>query len=228
MISTFPPGCAFRIIGGASESHRARRTAEFRERHAANVGSKTHQIDQMGVERRNHEPGARHRDDQVDVLGLETRTLQTALGSLAAELHRMLHILIVRFLQVARLDGVLDRENRVPLVDLRIVHDGHHRFQAALGNVEDPAHIKFHVFAGDGVLGQSRSNRRDGTVRRKIQIFRRRIECDPVCGQGGPLSRQAKVGARAAPSRYCTSPNAAQGTSCSQADAARGKCCGWQ
>src|SRR4029077_14360933 len=103
----------------------------------------------------------------------------------------MLHVLIVGFLEGAGLDRVLDGENRVPLVDLRVVHDRHHGFQATLGDVEDAAHVVLHVVAGDGVLGQRGGGRGDGAVER-IGLDRVRGRCWPVCGQGYPLSRRTK------------------------------------
>ena len=94
--------------------------------------------------------------------GFAAGALQAAFRRLAAQLHRMLHVLIVGFLQVARLNGVLDGENRVALVHLCVVHDGHHRFQAPLRDVEDAAHVVLHVVASDGVLGQGRGRCGDG------------------------------------------------------------------
>src|SRR4029077_21064532 len=41
-------GVGLEEIGGASQGHRTSRATEFRERHAANIGAETHEVDEMG------------------------------------------------------------------------------------------------------------------------------------------------------------------------------------
>ena len=69
----------------------------------------------------------------------------------------MLHVFIVGRFQRARRDRVVDRKNHVTGVDLRIVHDGHHRIEAPLRNIEYPAKVAFQVRATDHVGWQSGS-----------------------------------------------------------------------
>ena len=97
MIKTFPPGCAFKIIRSAAQSHRSGGAAELREGHAAHVRAKAHQIDQVRVQRRNHEAGAGHGDDQIDFVRRRAGALQTLFSRLAAELDGVLDVFLVGF-----------------------------------------------------------------------------------------------------------------------------------
>ena len=71
----------------------------------------------------------------------------------------MFDVLVVCFGKRARFDGVIEGENGVPLVHLRVVHDAHHRFQAPLRDVKDASHVILHVVTRDGV-GRKRGGRR--------------------------------------------------------------------
>ncbi len=112
----------------------------------------------MGVQRRNHEARAGHRDDHIDVIGLQSRALQTLFRRFPAQLHRMLDIFVIRLRKRARLDGVVEREDSVPVVNLRVINDAHHRLEAALRDVKDAAHVDLHVLARDGI-GRERRGR---------------------------------------------------------------------
>jgi len=154
----------------------------------------------VGVERRDHEAGAGDGDDEVDVLRLGAGALQAALSGLAAELHGVPDVLLICFLEVAGLDGVVDGEDRVALVDLSVVDDSHHGFEAALGNVEDAAHVVLDVVASDGVLGERRGGRGDGAVRAiSVLRLRWRGESGPVSDHNSPLSRPTKGSGTEAP-----------------------------
>ena len=155
MIRTFSR-TRFQIIGGAAQRHGSGGTAQFGEGHAPHIRTKTHQVDEMGVERRNHEPGARDGDDKVDVFRPEAGAFQAFLRRFPAQFHGMLDVFVVRFRKRTRLDGVVDGKDGVPLVHLRVVHDAHHGFQAPLGNIEDAPHVILHVVAGDRVRRKRR------------------------------------------------------------------------
>ena len=127
---------------------------------------KAHQIDQVRVQRRNHEAGAGNGDDQIDVGGEKAGALKALFGGFAAELDGVIDVFIVGLGQGARLDGVVDGEDGVAMMDLGIIHDGHHGFEAAFGDIKDAAHVVFHVVAGDGEGGESSGGRGDGGIRR--------------------------------------------------------------
>src|SRR5580704_110542 len=72
-------------------------------------------------------------------------------------------------------------------MDLGVVHDAHHGFQFALGDVEYPAHVIFHVVARNSMFrhrGGSRDDRRMG----RICLVRRRERGYAVSTQSCPLS----------------------------------------
>ena|SRR2546425_11357116 len=77
----------------------------------------------------------------------------------------MLDVFIVRLREWARLDGVVERKDGMPVVNLSIIDDAHHRFEASLGDVENPSHIDLYVFARDGVGRQCGGRRGDGGIR---------------------------------------------------------------
>lgn len=96
----------------------------------------------------------------------------------------MVHILLIGFLQRARLDGVLDGENGVALVDLGVVDDAHHGFELAVWNIKDAAHVIFDVVAGDGMRRKSGGTGDDGNGRDVYPV--RRSGCRGYargCGQ---------------------------------------------
>jgi hypothetical protein len=68
----------------------------------------------------------------------------------------VLDVFVVGFRKTARFDSVIDGKDGVALVNLRVIDDGHHGFEAALGDVEDAAHVVLHVVARDGVGRESR------------------------------------------------------------------------
>jgi hypothetical protein len=117
----------------------------------------------MRVERRNHEAGAGNRDDQIDFVGAHSGAFETLLRGALAELNGVLHVFLIGFFERARLDCVINRKNHMALVDLSIVHDGHHGLEPPFGNLEDPAHVILHVIAGDDVRRQCGGRRRDKT-----------------------------------------------------------------
>jgi len=139
--------------------------AQFRERHAPDIRAESHQIDEVSIQRRDHEARAGYRDDHIDFIGPQARALQALFRSFAAELHGMLDVFVVCLRKRARLDDVVEGEDGVPLVNLGVIDDAHHRFEAALGNVKDASHVYLHVIARDGV-GRERGGRRgDGGIR---------------------------------------------------------------
>src|SRR6266852_6744710 len=110
-------GIRFEEIRGAAEGHGAGSAAELGEGHAADVGAKAHQVDEMGVEGGNHESSAGHSDDQVDFIGTHAGALQTFFGGLLPELYGVFDIFLVGLIQRARFDRVFDGENSVALMD---------------------------------------------------------------------------------------------------------------
>src|SRR2546427_2137048 len=77
----------------------------------------------------------------------------------------MLDVFIVCLREWARLDGVVERKDGMPVVNLSVIDDAHHRLEAALGDVENPSHIDLYVFARDGVGRQCGGRRGDGGIR---------------------------------------------------------------
>ena len=117
----------------------------------------------MRVERRNHEAGARNRHDHVDVGGEHVRVREAAFGRAPAQLYGVLLVLAGLLSKAARLNDVLDRKNRVPLVYLSVVDHRHHRVQTRLVEVEDSADVRLDVCTFERVRrysGGSGGNRR--------------------------------------------------------------------
>jgi hypothetical protein len=123
-------------------------------------------IDQVGVQRRNHESRARDGNDEIDLIGAEVRATEAFLGGLAAELHGMIDVLVIRLGEGARLNGVVDGEDGVTLVDLGVIDDSHHGFEPPLGNVKDATHVVFHVVTSDQIGRESGGSSCDCCVRR--------------------------------------------------------------
>ena len=86
-------------------------------------------------------------------VGTETSLGQALFGSFPTELYGVLNVFVIGLTEGPGFDSVVDGENGVTLVHLGIVHDGHHRFHAAVGDVKHPAHVIFHVIASDEVRG---------------------------------------------------------------------------
>ena len=172
-------------IGGASQSHRAGRAAQLRERHAPDVGAEAHQIDEVRIERGDHETGAGNGNDQIDFVRAQPGALQAFFRRFAPQLNGMFDVFLVGLHQRAGLDDVIDGENGVALVHLGVVDDAHHGFELALGNIEHAAHVILHLVARDGVRRQGRRGRGDRAVR-GIRVVRRRRRSYPVCAQNFP------------------------------------------
>ena len=66
----------------------------------------------------------------------------------------MLDVFVIGLRERARLDGVIEREDGMPVVNLGVINDAHHCFEAALGNVKDASHVDLYVVARDGVERQ--------------------------------------------------------------------------
>jgi hypothetical protein len=160
-----PAGMGFQVVRGSTQSHGASGTAEFGERHAAHIRAKTHEIDEVRVKRGNHESGARNGDDQIHFIRAESGTLQTFLRGLPAELNRMLHVFLIGLGKGAWLDRVFDGKDGITLLDLRVVDDGHHGFQAPVRNIKDATHVVFHVVASNGVRRKRRGRCGNRAVR---------------------------------------------------------------
>ncbi len=158
-------GIGAKIIGGAGKRHGTGSAAKFGEGHAADIGPEAHQIDEVCVQGRNHETGAGNGDDQVDVGGEKSGALEALFSGFTAELDGVIDVFIVGLGQGARFNGVVDGENCVAMMNLGIINDGHHGFEAAFGDIKDATHIVFHVVAGDGEWGDSGSSRGDGGIR---------------------------------------------------------------
>src|SRR6266478_4019302 len=80
---------------------------------------------------RNPESRAGHRDDHIDLIGLQARALQALFRGFPAELDGMLDVFVVGLREWTRLDGVVEREDSVPIVNLGVIDDAHHRFETA-------------------------------------------------------------------------------------------------
>jgi hypothetical protein len=91
---------------------------------------------------------------------LQAGALQAFLGGLSPELHGMFDVFVVGLGKRARLDDVIDGENRVAFVNLGVIDDAHHRFDLALGNVEHALHVVLHVLPSDR-MGRQRRRRGD-------------------------------------------------------------------
>jgi hypothetical protein len=50
------------------------------------------------------------------------------------------------------------------MMNLGIINDGHHGFEAAFGDIKDAAHVVLHVVTGDGERRDSGSGRGDGGI----------------------------------------------------------------
>ena len=120
----------------------------------------------MGIERRNHKAGAGDADDEVNVSRAHAGALEALFRGFLAELDGVLHVLVVGLGEWPGLDGVINGKNGMAIVDLGVVHDGHHGFDAALRDLEDAAKVIFHVIAGDTVGRERSSGRGDGRMRR--------------------------------------------------------------
>jgi hypothetical protein len=116
-----------------------------------NIGTKTHELDEMGIQRGDHKAGARNGDDQIDFVRTEIRALQALFRGFTPKLYGMLDVFVVCLAQRAGLDSILNRKDGVALVYLRVVHDRHHCFQTPLGDVKNPTHVIFHVIARNAV-----------------------------------------------------------------------------
>ncbi len=128
-----PAGFGLQVIGRTRQPHGARGAAQFRERHAADIRTESHQVNKVGVQRRNHEARAGDGDDQVDLIGPQARALQAFFRGFPSELHRMLDVFVVGLRQRAGFDRVVERKDGMPLVDLGVIHDAHHyEFAAAV------------------------------------------------------------------------------------------------
>jgi hypothetical protein len=118
----------------------------------------------MGVERRNHESSTRDRNDQIDIRRLKAGTLEAFLGCFAAEFNGVFYVLFIRLREGPGLDGVFDGENSVTIVNAGIVHNTHHGLELTLGNIEDAAHVIFHVVATNRVGWKRRRRCGDGAI----------------------------------------------------------------
>ena len=88
-------GIRLDVVRGARDGHGSGGATEFGERHAANIGAKSHQLDQVGIKRRNHEAGAGNGDDQIDVFGPETSLRQALFGGFPAQLYGVFNVFVV-------------------------------------------------------------------------------------------------------------------------------------
>ena len=154
----------FQVVRGAAQGHGACGTPQLGKRHAPDIRTKTHQVNEVCVQRRNHEAGTGDRNNEVDIFRLEAGAFQAFLGGLATQLHRVFDVFVVGFRKRARLDGVVEGENGVPLVHLGIIHDAHHGFETPLGDVKDAAHVVLHVLARDGVRRERRGGGGNGRM----------------------------------------------------------------
>jgi hypothetical protein len=75
----------------------------------------------------------------------------------------MIHVLIVGLTEWPGLDGVVDRENRMALLDAGVIDDRHHRFDTTFWNFEDAPKVVLHVIAGNEIGGNSSSGSRNGS-----------------------------------------------------------------
>lgn len=107
----------------------------------------------MRVERRNHEAGAGNCNNEVNFVGTKGSTAETFFGGFAAKLDGVLDIFIVCLRKSTWLNRIFDGEDGMALMNLGVIDDSHHGFDAALGNIEDAAHVIFHVVASDKVRG---------------------------------------------------------------------------
>lgn len=154
-------GIRLDIVRGTRDGHGAGGATKFGERHAPNIGAKSHQLDEVRVKGRNHEAGTGNSDDQIDFVWPETSLLQALFGGFPAKLYGVLNVFVVGFAEGTRFNRIVDRENGVALVHLGVVHDGHHSFHAPVRDLKDPSHVIFNVIARDKVWGQSSGRRRD-------------------------------------------------------------------
>ncbi len=74
----------------------------------------------------------------------------------------MLDVFVIGLAEGSGLDGVVDGEDGVALMDLGVVNDGHHGFNAAIRNIENLSHVIFHVIARDKVRGHGSCGGTDG------------------------------------------------------------------
>ena len=156
-------GVRLDVIRRARDGHGTGSAAKFGKGHAANVGAEAHEFNEVGVEGRNHEAGTGDGDDEVNILRAQGGFGETLFGSFAAKFDGVFDVLVIGLAKCSRFNRVIDRENRVTLVDLSVIDNGHHGFDAALGDVKDTAHVIFHVIARDKVWRQSGSRSRNGS-----------------------------------------------------------------
>ncbi len=119
----------------------------------------------MRIQRGDHKARTRYGDEQIYLVRPHSAALQAFFRRLASELYRVFDVFIVGLRERARLDGVIERKNRVALVHLRVVHDRHHRFQPPFRNIENTPHVVLHILTGDRVGRQRRG--RGGNIARR-------------------------------------------------------------
>ena len=79
------------------------------------------------------------------------RVREPRLSCLPPQTNGVLLIVTARLRQGARLDEVLEGEDRVALVHLRVVDHRHDRVETALADVEDSPHVRLDVLARQNV-----------------------------------------------------------------------------
>jgi hypothetical protein len=152
-------------LPGTRERHGARGAPKLGHGKPPDIGTESHQVDEVCVERRDHESGARDRDDHVHVARAQAGAPQRGVRGFATETNRVLLILDRGLRQGTAFDEVLDGKDRMPLIDAGVVDHRHHRVEAPPFEPENAPHVKLHAVARERVGRKSRRGSRDGSHR---------------------------------------------------------------